>query len=226
MITGKISIIPFAVILFFSSCEQVQPVQEAAVEADRSLAEVESESDEMTRLEEEHQLFRSGYADSVNQGLIEEDKFAGSARREAKALIGEAEVAVNYGSPGKRGRVLWNGLVSYDQIWVSGSHWATAVSFTKDVLVAGTEVKAGTYAFFTIPGREKWTLILNENFDQHLAEDYDKNLDVVRISVMPQELPTVKQRLTYEVEKTGLGEGAVSMMWDRVKVTMPFTVKE
>lgn len=201
-------------------------MQEAAVEADRSLAEVESESDEMTRLEEEHQLFRSGYADSVNQGLIEEDKFAGSARREAKALIGEAEVAVNYGSPGKRGRVLWNGLVSYDQIWVSGSHWATAVSFTKDVLVAGTEVKAGTYAFFTIPGREKWTLILNENFDQHLAEDYDKNLDVVRISVMPQELPTVTQRLTYEVEKTGLGEGAVSMMWDRVKVTMPFTVKE
>ncbi|MCA1751147.1 MAG: DUF2911 domain-containing protein [Flavobacteriales bacterium] len=219
--------IPLAASAFvFASCEQVQPVQDAAVEAERSLVEVESDTTELTRLEEEHQLFRAEYADSVNQGLIEEDKFTGSARRESKELIGAAEVAVNYGSPGKRGRVLWNGLVSYDQVWVSGSHWATAVSFTKDVMVSGTEVKAGTYAFFTIPGREKWTLILNENFDQHLAEDYDKNLDAVRVSVMAQELPNVVERLTYDVEKTGLGEGAISLKWDQVKVSMPFTVKE
>jgi len=219
--------IPLAASAFvFASCEQVQPVQDAAVEAERSLVEVESDTTELTRLEEEHQLFRAEYADSVNQGLIEEDKFTGSARRESKELIGAAEVAVNYGSPGKRGRVLWNGLVSYDQVWVSGSHWATAVSFTKDVMVSGTEVKAGTYAFFTIPGREKWTLILNENFDQHLAEDYDKNFDAVRVSVMAQELPNVVERLTYDVEKTGLGEGAISLKWDQVKVSMPFTVKE
>lgn len=215
-----------AAALVFASCDQVQPVQESSVEAELSTVEAEPEDTEMTRLEEEHQLDMQGYADSVNQGLIEEDTFKGSARREARKLIGGGEVAVNYGSPGKRGRVLWNGLVSYDQIWVSGSHWATAVSFTKDVMVSGTEVKAGTYAFFTIPGREKWTLILNENFDQHLAEDYDKNLDVVRISVMPEELAKTVQRLTYEVEETGLGEGAISLMWDQVKVSMPFTVKD
>lgn len=224
----RISTIAFcSALLLFWSCGQVQPVQEAA-EADTAPVEgsTDEDSERAARLEEEHRLFKTGYADSVNQGLIEKDTFTGSARREAKALINAAEIAVNYGSPGKRGRVLWNGLVSYDQVWVSGSHWATAVTFSDDVLVEGTEVKAGTYAFFTIPGREEWTLILNENFDQHLAEDYDPALDLVRATVLPDELPEVKERLTYEVRKKDLGTGEIVMMWDRISVGMPFSVKD
>lgn len=221
----SISIISFAFLtLIILSCGQVQPVQEAA-EADTAPVTDTERDEAASRIEEEHRLYKTGYADSVNQGLTE-DTYTGSARREVRELIGAAEIAVNYGSPGKRGRVLWNGLVSYDQVWVSGSHWATAVTFSEDVLVEGTEVKAGTYAFFTIPGRETWTLILNENFDQHLAEDYDESLDVVRVEVMPEELPSVTERLTYEVSETGLGEGVISMMWDRMKVSMPFTVRE
>lgn len=124
---------------------------------------------EISEIEKEHLLIMAGYADSVNLGLVE-DTIKGSARREAKGNLGDTEVTINYGSPGKRGRVIWNGLVSYDQVWVSGSHWATAVTFSKDVVIEGTDVPPGTYGFFTIPGRETWTLIINKHFDQHLAD--------------------------------------------------------
>jgi hypothetical protein len=198
--------------------------EETAAERNATAENVSAAPEETSQLEQEHQLFRASYADSVNQGLIAEDTMVTSARREAQAQVGEATVKVNYGSPGKRGRVLWNGLVSYDIIWVSGSHWATAVEFSEDVRVGDTLVPAGMYAFYTIPGREKWTLILNENYDQHLADDYDQAEDIVRIEAKPETLDEVVQRLTYEVEETAAGEGEISLMWDQLKVSMPFEV--
>jgi len=179
---------------------------------------------EMSNLEKEHLLEKEAYADSVNMGLME-DTFKGSARRETKGKIGSAQITVNYGSPGMRGRVIWNGLVSYDQVWVSGSHWATAVTFSEDVTVNGTEVSAGTYGFFTIPGRESWTLIINKIYDQHLADDYEESEDVVRLTVSPIELENPVQRLTYEVDAISDTEGSISLSWDKVKVSMPFTIK-
>lgn len=179
---------------------------------------------EISEIEKEHLLIMAGYADSVNLGLVE-DTIKGSARREAKGNLGDTEVTINYGSPGKRGRVIWNGLVSYDQVWVSGSHWATAVTFSKDVVIEGTDVPAGTYGFFTIPGRETWTLIINKRFDQHLADEYDEVEDVVRVSVKPIELENEVQRLTYEIEKIADSEGTISLSWDQIKVSMPFSIK-
>lgn len=181
-------------------------------------------SSEMSNLEKEHLLVRAGYADSVNKGLLE-DTIKGSSRREAKGNIGSTEITVNYGSPGVRGRVIWNGLVAYDQVWVAGSHWATAVTFSKDVVVGGTEVPAGTYGFFTIPGKETWTLILNSNYDMHLADEYQESQDVVRLMVMPELLDGPVQRLTYEVSVDNESSGSIAMSWDQIRVRMPIGTK-
>lgn len=151
-----------------------------------------------------------------------EDTFKGSARREASAKIGDTEVTINYGSPGKGGRVIWNGLVSYDQVWVSGSHWATAVDFSEAVEVAGQKVEAGTYGFFTILGKESWTLILNENYDQHLADEYEEDEDIVRVILSPENLNQKVQRLTYEVTSTSENEGEISLSWDQIRVSLLF----
>lgn len=181
---------------------------------------------EPSQLEEEHKLFRAGYADSVNNGLIADTSFKGSARREAKGKIGASEIAVNYGSPGKRGRVLWNGLVAYDQIWVSGSHWATAVTFSQPVTIQGTSVPAGTYGFFTIPGIENWTLILNKEYDMHLAEEYKPENDVVRLTVTPEAMNETVQRLTYTVRETEPGKGDLALSWDQLRVSVPIEAEK
>ncbi len=181
-----------------------------------------TENTEKSRLEQEHQLFRAGYADSVNAGLIATDDFKGSARRLAEATFENgAMVAINYGSPGKRGRVIWNGLVSYDQVWVSGAHWATAVSFSAPVTIADKQIPAGMYGFFTIPGREEWVLILNKRYDQHLADDYQESEDLVRMSVRPEALEEEVQRLTYQIIGSE-NSGSLVLSWDTVRVEMPF----
>ncbi|SHN09478.1 Protein of unknown function [Cyclobacterium lianum] len=178
----------------------------------------------LSNLEKEHQLDMAAYADSVNAGLVE-DTFKGSARRESKGKIGDAEVIINYGSPGVRGRVIWNGLVSYDQIWVSGSHWATAISFSDAVTIADQHVPAGMYGFFTIPGREKWTLVLNEVYDQHLADDYEQSRDILRFETDPIALEDTVQRLTYEVVSSeGQNSGIIAMSWDKIRLELPVSV--
>jgi hypothetical protein len=185
-------------------------------------ANIEPEKIEKSQLEEEHELFMVGYADSVNSGLREDNAFKGSARREAKGSVGGNNITVNYGSPGKRGRVIWNGLVAYDQVWVSGSHWATAVSFENPVLINNVRVEPGMYAFFTIPGREKWELILNTHFDQHLADEYDEAQNVVTLMVEPIALENEVQRLTYSVETTSDNAGLIALSWDQIRLEMPF----
>jgi hypothetical protein len=144
-----------------------------------------------------------------------------SPRKAAMANIGDVHVHIDYSSPSVRGRIIWGGLVAYDQVWVTGAHSATSVDFSKDVLVNGQEVPAGKYAFFTVPGKEKWTVILNKNYEQHLADDYDPEDDVLRFEVVPTALDTQVESLTYQVLPSVGGDGAITLSWDKIAVVIP-----
>lgn len=147
-----------------------------------------------------------------------------SPRTNAMANIGEAHVHIDYSSPSVRGRTIWGGLVAYDQVWVTGAHQATSINFNKDVKINGQTVPAGTYGFFTIPGKEKWTIILNKNHEQHLADDYNEAEDVVRFQVVPEGLPEMIESLTYEVKPIEGNKGAISVMWEHKKASFEIEV--
>ena len=146
-----------------------------------------------------------------------------SPRTNAMANIGEVHVHIDYSSPGVRGRTIWGGLVAYDQVWVTGAHKATSIDFSKDVVINGQKVEAGTYGFFTIPGKELWTIIINKNHEQHLADDYDQTQDVLRLRVTPEDLSETVESLTYQIIPTGENKGSVSVMWDRLKISFEVT---
>ena len=142
-----------------------------------------------------------------------------SPKREAMAMVGENHIHIDYSSPSVRGRVIWGGLVPYNQVWSTGAHKATAISFAQDVIINDTPVPAGKYGFFTIPGEENWTLILNKNWDQHLADEYDEAEDVVRLTVTPEKLPEMQESLTYQVEALNDSTARISVSWEHLKVS-------
>ena len=164
-------------------------------------------------------------AESDSMQAMESDSEEGeeevlSPPRETTGEIGGTQVTVNYSAPSVRGRVIWNDLVPYDNIWVTGAHMATSVEFGEEMLVGGNSVPAGKYAFFTIPTDEGWTVILNGNWDQHQANDYDENLDVARFTVQPSETEFTEQ-LTYNVVSESDSTGAIEMMWEELKISVP-----
>ena len=89
------------------------------------------------------------------------------------AMVGDAHVHIDYSSPGVRNRIIFGGLLAYDEVWQAGAHMATWIETDKDLIIAGKELEAGKYGFFTIPSQEKWTLIFNTRWDQHGKDKYN-----------------------------------------------------
>lgn len=163
----------------------------------------------------------TGYADSVNAGLIAQDTMKKSPHRVTMADIGDAHVHIEYGSPGVRGRTIWGGLVAYDQVWSAGAHKATKISFSKPVQIAGKKIEAGSYGFFLVPGKEKFIVILNRKWDQHLADEYDPKDDVLRTEIVPQMPDKTVQRLTYEIVPNGRQKAELRFSWEKVLLRVP-----
>lgn len=167
---------------------------------------------------------KAGYADSVNAGLIAEDTYKKSVIRTTMATFGGVHIHLVYGSPGVRGRVIWGGLVPYNEVWAAGAHEATRISFSRAVRIKDQEIPAGTYGFFAIPGPEKWTLILNTRYQQHLADEYQSSEDVVRVEVSPQ-TREFTPRLTYGLEKTGPQAGLIHLDWEKLRLSLPIKLQ-
>lgn len=151
----------------------------------------------------------------------EPDTMKGSLKAEAHGMIGPAHLTVAYHSPAVRGRVIWGGLVAYSQVWVTGAHSATSLQTDQPITVGGQPLPAGKYALFTIPGEKEWTVILNRNWEQHLADDYAEAEDVMRFTVKPEIVAQHQERLRYEIVPQGQDKGAVVMTWDKLKLMLP-----
>lgn len=155
----------------------------------------------------------------------EADTLKGSLKAEAHGMIGDAHLTIGYHSPAVRGRMIWGGLVAYNQVWVTGAHSATSLMTDKDIRIGGKDLPAGKYALFTIPGEEEWTIIINKNWEQHLADDYSEAEDVLRFTVEPEIAPIKQERLRYEIVSDGNDKGNIFITWDMLRVTLPVEAK-
>ena len=147
-----------------------------------------------------------------------------SIKSTAFAVLNGDSITIRYHSPGVRKRIIWGGLVPFDEVWVTGAHDATALEMPKPFVVNGKEIPAGKYAFFTIPRESDWVVILNRNWRQHLASEYDEKEDIVRVVVKPRRIDHL-ERLQYFIEPNGRGSGTISVAWEKVRIDLPFAMK-
>ena len=148
-----------------------------------------------------------------------------SPHTNAMAMVGDAHIHIDYSSPGVRNRMIFGGLLAYDQVWQAGAHMATWVETNKDLIVNGKELKAGKYGFFVIPNPDEWTIIFNTNWNQHGKDEYDEKDDVVRFKVTPKISEEIQEHLEYKVTKTTDDSGTISLSWEKIIVELPFEVK-
>ena len=136
-------------------------------------------------------------------------------------VVGLTEITVDYSSPGVKGRKIWGGLVPYDQMWRAGANSATKVTFNKDVTFAGKPVPAGSYAFFVMPGKSEWTVILNKKADQPGAgNDYKADQDLLRVQLKPKPSP-FRERLAYLVTDFTDDKASLDLEWEKLRLSIP-----
>lgn len=135
----------------------------------------------------------------------------------------DSYVKVTYGRPHKKGRDIFGALVPYGNVWRTGANEATEITLTGNMLVAGKELEAGTYTLFSIPGKEKWTVIFNKEVGQWGAYNYNDKSDALRIEVPAQkEEKTIWEPFTIEFDQRN-STAEMLMMWDQTKVAIPMS---
>ncbi|MEL7060639.1 MAG: DUF2911 domain-containing protein [Acidobacteriota bacterium] len=137
-------------------------------------------------------------------------------------VVGLAEVSVSYSRPGQRGRTLWGELVPYGEVWRTGANEATTITFSHDATIEGQAIAAGTYAFFTEPGPDSWTLIFNSEAEQWGSLRHDPAKDVLRVEVTPQAAdPT--EWLTVAFPEVAFDRAVGELRWGALRV--PFEIR-
>jgi hypothetical protein len=139
-----------------------------------------------------------------------------------KATVDGKVVKIRYNQPSLRGRKVGKDLAPYGQVWRTGADSTTKITFTKDVQFAGKPVKAGTYALFTIPEANEWTVILNNDWQKWGAYSYDQSKDVLRVKVPAKKTSSPTEVFTIKVDDKQKG-GDLVMTWENTSVAVPMT---
>ncbi len=155
----------------------------------------------------------------------EKDTVKTSIKAVAKGSVRGAKLKLQYFSPAVRDRIIWGGLVPFDQPWVTGAHMASSLECDKEFSIGKAKIHAGKYALFTVPGKESWTVIINRNWEQHLTDEYNSAEDIVRINVKPEMLTKHQERLMYEFDQTGEGHVSLRMKWEKLCIGVPIEIR-
>jgi len=140
-----------------------------------------------------------------------------SKNGEATVKVGDVDVTVTYGRPEARGREVFGKLVPYGKLWRTGADEATVLTVSGDVKLGDTPVKAGSYALFTVPGEDEWTIVLNSQAKQWGSYDHDKSKDVAKAKAKPGKAP-MTEAFTIEPH-----DGTLYLQWAEVRVPVPLS---
>ncbi|CAL2113470.1 conserved exported protein of unknown function [Tenacibaculum sp. 190130A14a] len=133
--------------------------------------------------------------------------------------VSDKLVKVTYSRPQLKGRSLTQ-LAPKGKVWRTGANEAAEITFYKDVTFGDKKVKAGTYSLFTIPGDDKWTVVLNTAKNVWGSYFYKQKEDVARVIA---KVSKAKKTLeAFSITFSGQGEEATMYLgWGDVVISVP-----
>lgn len=144
----------------------------------------------------------------VVQAQNQNDRKSPPAKTSAK--VNGVSISVDYSQPSKRGRLIWGGVVKYGKVWRTGANETTIFKLSASARINGELLKEGKYSLFTIPNKDKWTIIFNSAPPQWGAYTYDESKDVLRVDVTPSyDNPSV-EKFIIDIDD----DGNVILKWD------------
>tara|TARA_R110000868_G_scaffold306734_3_gene568117 strand:+ start:44961 stop:46109 length:1149 start_codon:yes stop_codon:yes gene_type:complete len=129
---------------------------------------------------------------------------------------------VKYGSPSRRGRVLFGGIVPWGERWRTGADGATHFSTSKELMIGNLKVPVGEYTLFTIPEVDGGILIINKQTGQN-GQTYNAVRDLGRVPMQISTNEESTEAFTIVVEEEGSG-AKLKLMWGETVFSVPFSI--
>jgi hypothetical protein len=146
-----------------------------------------------------------------------------SVRDTARAMIGSATFALDYGRPLARGRELLGKLLPYDYVWRTGANAATQFTTSAPITLAGIRVPAGTYTLWTVPRPKGADVIVNTQTGQWGTE-YDGKHDLGMARMTADSLAAPVEKFTISITGSDARHGTLAMEWGPFRWTAPIVV--
>jgi len=186
---------------------------------------------------------------SAQQPPVQIKPLRPSQKASVMQTIGVTDITITYSRPPVKGRTIFSDapatmaaratgeatlddqnkrqagepITPYGHVWRAGANEATMFQITDDVLVNGQPLKSGTYSLEAIPGKDEWTIIINNDPGQWGAFSYDEKKDALRVKAKPQMVSDNQEWLEYTFDPVTENSATVNLRWEKVRV--PFTVE-
>lgn len=140
-----------------------------------------------------------------------------------------------YGRPSTSGREIFGGVVPYGELWRTGANEPTVIHLPFASEIAGLRAPRGSFSLYTIPGPDRWLLVVNRSTRQwgltrpergpagrlfHSAyTDLVRKAELGRAPVETRKIPHV-ERLTASAE---MREGSTTLLleWEATQIRIP-----
>ena len=140
-------------------------------------------------------------------------------------------VKVDYSSPRTHDpkthepRKIYGGLVPYGQVWRTGANDATSLVTDTNLTVGGKDVPAGSYTIFTIPGQDKWTLVISKKTGEWGTPYPGEGDDLARVDMKVSQLQSPVENFTISYDQTG-GNCTMNLDWEKTRASVEFAEKK
>ncbi|MCV9385802.1 DUF2911 domain-containing protein [Reichenbachiella ulvae] len=166
---------------------------------------------------------------SVAMGQIETP--APSPAGKSYTKVGLTDIEISYFRPQMKGRKIFGEgndyLVPFGQRWRAGANSGTVISFSTDVKVAGTDVKAGEYLLFLAPGAKEWEVILysDKSLGANVGGIEDEKI-AAKAMIEAGKLSETVEALTYQIADLSADSKSanIQMAWENTVLNIPVTV--
>ena len=141
--------------------------------------------------------------------------------------VGLTNINLEYSRPSAKGREVFGNLVPFGKIWRTGANASTKISIKERIQIGGNPLDSGTYAIYTIPGAEAWTIIIHSNIKMRsLAGDvYKQESDVFRFEVKPEKSESMVETFTFQFADMTSNSVNLQLSWENTQVKIPILVE-
>jgi len=133
-------------------------------------------------------------------------------------LGGGKTVTIDYSSPRAKGRKIYGELVPFGQVWRTGANEATTLVTPVDLTIGSTTVPAGSYTIFTVPNKDKWSLVISKKTGEWGTDYPGQANDLARVDMKVSTLPSPVENFTISFEKAGNGAN-LNIDWESTRAS-------
>lgn len=150
---------------------------------------------------------------------------APSPASKMEQMVGLTTVSLDYSRPSMKGRTIFGDLVPFGKLWRTGANARTKVTFSTDVVVDGTTLKAGTYAIFSVPAVDTWDIIFYTEFEGGGAPaNLDETKVAARVKAEVNNFPFDVETFTIDINNITTNGATLDIVWEKTAVGVSFTV--